>query len=114
MPGEPEGRGDRGWGALGGCAFADISTTSHAPGFKTFVTMLAAARRALGEGESDHARLTNRSPLAFRIDPGLAFISGRTRPKRERRRDVPPKPALLPTRGGGRPAGNIAIVAFYN
>jgi hypothetical protein len=31
-------------------------------------------------------------PSAGRIEPGLAFISGRTKPERERRRDVPPKP----------------------
>jgi hypothetical protein len=40
-------------------------------------------------------RLTNRSSLARRIDPGLAFMTGRIKPERERRRDVPPKPALL-------------------
>jgi len=52
--------------------------------------MLALLGALLGEGESDHARLTNRSPLALRIDPGLAFISGRAKPEREQRRDVPP------------------------
>jgi hypothetical protein len=57
--------------------------------------MLAAARRALGEGERGQCRLTNCSPLARRIGPGLAFISGRAKPEWEQRRDVPPKPALL-------------------
>jgi hypothetical protein len=43
-----------------------------------------------GEGQRSQCRLTNRSPLARRIDPGLAFISGRAKPEREQRRDVPP------------------------
>jgi hypothetical protein len=53
--------------------------------------MLAAARRALDEGITRSMPAEkNRSPLARRIDPGLAFISGRIKPERERHRDVPP------------------------
>jgi hypothetical protein len=63
--------------------------------------LAAELNRALGEHDRGQCRLTNRSLLARRIDPGLAFMSGRAKPERERRRDVPPNPALLLRSLGG-------------